>query len=1778
MSAPLPAELHEERLQEAVDAARARTYDRIGRQPLTWLALVPEWTLELAQMCDFPADIAEFTQRAREAGLCEIRRRRGVPASFWMTATAREDFLRDARAHGRTELAEIAGEIGERIVAVEGKVRVAPSIRHWAEIARLGAAGALRGGDELGRRIQETTGRRDAAAALDWIAAGEGLASVLGGDIGAVVARGRRRVNLEYRRRHDERALEHFLRRDEQVELLRRLILESGPAWALHFIGMGGVGKTMLMRYVGTGFAADHGSSGFPVGRVDFDHIDPRYPWERPEQLLVELADALSAYVETADQEAALDAFIELVRRSDEARGSSSGLAQLGESPFLAALEGFARFAETLPQPVVLVLDTCEELAKLHPGDASVPSVDATFTILEHLHEALPTVRVVLAGRRLLATAGAGGWTVDNVQPASLTSLQPRPYLMLHEVRGFDRDEAEELFRMRDLRVPRDAFEVVLGASLETGRVPGVPGGREGVAGDRYNPFDLDLYADWLAEEGELPLTQIASGDSDAYVRLRIAERLNEPGLERALPGAALLGRFDLATIAPLLPGDAFEHERLMRAFAEQEWIDIVAGDEPESMVLEIEPHLLPRLRAYYANTPEQDEAVETLSRHLEHLLLAEDLGALAIQHADTVLQLYDPADAARLWERLELRIAAEARWDWALSACLRLLAVDEDTGERRHVPLRAAIRASYQAARRHHPAEYGPDPEGWREVLAEAENHPVAEIREQLLHRARLGAWGDAAESGESLEAPDGVRWRQLLRRPVKSEQLAASVVAALERVMDSTVAEEAVERISHEAIVVWAAEVHARCPAELRGAAETLAARATVLAGALYGSADWPESRSGVDGHRQRFVDWVAPASPTSREQLERLLLWSSRWQAPWAAGPGQAPPGRETVDDARLTAACVVAALAFQADSELVLLMGDTPEPGREPAPECGAHRRVPPLFVARARALVAIGRGQEALDLLRRHEETATAKRGADEAQRAAASDARLEMLAVLRRMRVSGPYVQVLRSPVQPPGAGGTFAQREIGAVAAALVLDETAGEFQPGSPLASHLAWRAAGPPPQQRDLTRAARDNDPVLTAHLSLDRCEARLLQGGDRFTGLEPGELVELWAGARDRERRGLAAVPPFEGEWVRILLRGWGLSTAHSRPLNKQLLPLPGRRLAELALEEGELLALRHPARALPLLEMATAGYAVAGDQLGELLARIVAALAAFRADLDDIGRRNVAMSRDLYVRIAQRFGLPGWEAARPVGDIWDGWLLRLQVAQAWAAGRAGPESGPAEVRRGGGNYIDSAPLSRRPPATMPTPAVSEPTAPAAAVPRLPAPGTAPDAQPLAPADGGIVCPSCGAVSAPGARFCETCGMYLDWQSDEGGDWLSRWKTQLAAPQSAAESPRPRASVSPRRRRSIWPPLLAAAVLGIAAIVTVVALGGESQPTASPSGGSAGGNLIAVAVLVLAALAALALLARATANSLTHRAFRTWRCVIHPLTSSAGPAASVEAQARGRSRTWILQVAWTELANPRLPQLQHFLRRRRSPLPLVVTAELAESGWEAALLLAPGSGGLPRAEAWRFTPQRQWSNVPRIEPVVLGLAPERWLLLVENMWVGRARLPDSEANHPLAAGGIVHLIGVPALTPTGWRLRLDDARLAQPEAGVVTRSTEDAEQLIAPEAIANPSGRGLAIVQGSPGPPSAETAAGLRGFAAALFDAGVPSVLTIPQLPVDLVGTVCGAFATALPQHANAPDDLLKATRALRSAIVRELGGGPQAVSVAMDVCLYAPERQ
>ena len=54
---------------------------------------------------------------------------------------------------------------------------------------------------------------------------------------------------------------------------------------------------------------------------------------------------------------------------------------------FNLLLDKFAALLYELPKPVIFILDTCEELAKLEPAGAILSSVEATFLILEALHD-----------------------------------------------------------------------------------------------------------------------------------------------------------------------------------------------------------------------------------------------------------------------------------------------------------------------------------------------------------------------------------------------------------------------------------------------------------------------------------------------------------------------------------------------------------------------------------------------------------------------------------------------------------------------------------------------------------------------------------------------------------------------------------------------------------------------------------------------------------------------------------------------------------------------------------------------------------------------------------------------------------------------------------------------------------------------------------------------------------------------------------------------------------------------------------------------------------------------------------------------------------------------------------------------------------------------------------------------------------------------------------------------------------------------------------------------
>ena len=238
----------------------------------------------------------------------------------------------------------------------------------------------------------------------------------------------------------------------------------------------------------------------FTVARVDFDHISPDYPVDRPVQLLTELADDVIVDADADILERQLRSFFASAE-SVNAAAADSPLAL--NDPLVTNTVGlFAKYLSMLPAPQVLVLDTCEELAKLHPVGAEVPAITRTFELLYNLWEQCPTVRVVFAGRRYLAKSGAGWELPERVTQQAVVSLAARDYLRLDYVLGFAASDAEELLRRPHPdtgAVPSEAFvHAVLDRSPEVGSeaLPPQPG--------RYNPFMIAHYRSWWEDEPEL--------------------------------------------------------------------------------------------------------------------------------------------------------------------------------------------------------------------------------------------------------------------------------------------------------------------------------------------------------------------------------------------------------------------------------------------------------------------------------------------------------------------------------------------------------------------------------------------------------------------------------------------------------------------------------------------------------------------------------------------------------------------------------------------------------------------------------------------------------------------------------------------------------------------------------------------------------------------------------------------------------------------------------------------------------------------------------------------------------------------------------------------------------------------------------------------------------------------------------------------------------------------------------------------------------------------------
>ncbi|CAM2011030.1 hypothetical protein [Acanthopleuribacter pedis] len=566
-------------MQEAEAQSRVRRRRRLETlgDDYRRLSVLPAWTPRLLAILGIAGDEAWLNHLVKEGFA-----RKKAPRRFWnqrgkasadlsvyeVTDQWREWVLADVlhdESQNLSDLERLLNQLATRIhdLCQSEMVAVPQATRYWMQLA---------GDTELGYFRYNLFALMDNALeqghdhrALAYVTTARRLLPYLNPRAKLVVDGGARHLEVVRRKKADLQKLQYYLVRDAQIDAFEQ-VLADPEAWALHYLGMGGMGKTMLMRYLVSKYIPEKGGV---AARVDFDFLDPDYPTRSPGLLLEALAEELCLF----DQKGAISSLLPTL--NNEILGFHEELMlpnqERGEKPvnhkrFDGILRVFAEMIHQLPQPVVLILDTCEELSGTRGhGDRSRAVLD-TFAIFEALRRKSSAFVLVLAGRRLLAQAGAD-WDAGKEAPAALPK---RAYLQLYPLQPFERHEAERYLEQRGvLEHHRESVRT----HCQTDVFVRFDFLAAKTAPDYFSPFDLALYSDWLDQEPDLDLTKAAK-DEDRYVARRIVGRITDPLLKDLLPAVALLGRFDKPTLAAAMPhAGADQLDRAWLDLTGLEWI-----------------------------------------------------------------------------------------------------------------------------------------------------------------------------------------------------------------------------------------------------------------------------------------------------------------------------------------------------------------------------------------------------------------------------------------------------------------------------------------------------------------------------------------------------------------------------------------------------------------------------------------------------------------------------------------------------------------------------------------------------------------------------------------------------------------------------------------------------------------------------------------------------------------------------------------------------------------------------------------------------------------------------------------------------------------------------------------------------------------------------------------------------------------------------------------------------------------------------------------------------
>ncbi|MDG6103071.1 hypothetical protein Daura_16315 [Dactylosporangium aurantiacum] len=706
------AAAHEDRTVEA----RRQRFGQLPADLLARFALLPEWTVRLAVQAGLGGRgaLVALVDRLTEAGVLERRSvltDAGRDHAFWVRPRDRPDLA--LYLSGRVDVEAVLRDLAGALRGID-RDSGTTDLGLWFDVVdrhRRDDSGVTLVND-VDRLVDED----DLPQAVRLVAAARTVADLCPGPLVDAVRRAQWRLDRAHRTVQDNRFLQHYVRRPGIEAAVEALLDGDGRQWALHLRGDGGVGKTMVVRYLAAGrFATDRGRTPFPVARVDFDDLDPRFPAERPADLLLALVGELLGYGSSRDLTARYRRFIDgATRLHQELAGAEPDPAQVARQRADVAAQ-FGRLVEALPGPVLLILDTCEELSKLYAPGASAPAIDETFALLRLVHEAVPGIRVLFSGRRPL------------IRPDDEKVRAAGPRLAAHDfvgelpVGGYTTAEADAF--LDRMAIPAAARDAVLRLAAD--------------GHGTINPFELTGYAEWVRAEPDVDLDTLAADTSDPYVRRRIIGRLHGPARD-ALPVAAAFGRFDRALIGPALQRLGVDVDAAFQALVVNEWVQIqTLGPSGEPHVIAVDEHLRDRLHAATADTLGSD--LERLGRDAVDVVAATPLAGVPVETIEAALRLLPVPEAAAWWAGIEQRVADERAWAWAAQVTPRAAATARATAVARGgADMTAAVLATQAAAQLHTGSTAGVS-RIWLAVGQSAAAHPDPVTARRLSHRASL-------------------------------------------------------------------------------------------------------------------------------------------------------------------------------------------------------------------------------------------------------------------------------------------------------------------------------------------------------------------------------------------------------------------------------------------------------------------------------------------------------------------------------------------------------------------------------------------------------------------------------------------------------------------------------------------------------------------------------------------------------------------------------------------------------------------------------------------------------------------------------------------------------------------------------------------------------------------------------------------------------------------------------------------------------------------------------